>query len=244
MSENTAVIAENKSKGKFLNNDKRAFRAILWGILSPIIVIVGIIVAFVLIFVVAGVSAGGNSSAGVAVGLFAFILILALIGVSITALVFNLMWVYRAHKNAETIAGEELFLSAGWNVGFHFIPLANLVVPYLLMLRIAEKSSNENSRTVVLSWWICYGVAFVLSFGSSFLTLASLPGIINATQSGGTFPVDGGLGIAGTGLSWIANLASFAGFILSFFVISSVTKGQKEKADELGLLTAEDMMEA
>ena len=226
MSENTAVIAENKSKGKFLNNDKRAFRAILWGILSPIIVIVGIIVAFVLIFVVAGVSAGGNSSAGVAVGLFAFILILALIGVSITALVFNLMWVYRAHKNAETIAGEELFLSAGWNVGFHFIPLANLVVPYLLMLRIAEKSSNENSRTVVLSWWICYGVAFVLSFGSSFLTLASLPGIINATQSGGTFPVDGGLGIAGTGLSWIANLASFAGFILSFFVISSVTKGQ------------------
>jgi hypothetical protein len=246
MSENTAAVAENTPKGKFLNNDKRAFRAILWGILAPVIGIIGLIVAFVLIFVVVGVSAGGgnNSGAGVAVGLFALLLILGIAGVSITALVFNLMWVYRAHKNAEAISGEELFLSAGWNVGFHFIPLANLVVPYLLMLRIAEKSSSENARTVVLSWWICYGVAFILSFGSTFLTLASLPGIISAGQSGGTFPADTGFSLAGTGLSWIANLASFAGFILSFFVISSVTKGQKEKADELGFLTVEDKMEA
>jgi Domain of unknown function (DUF4328) len=245
MSENTAVVAENKPKGKFLNNDKRAFRAILWGILSPVIAVVVVIVAIILIVVGAGVSAsGGNNAAGVGIILFGSLLFLAIVGVAITALVFNLMWVYRAHKNAETISGEELFLSAGWHVGFYFIPLANLVVPYLLMLRIAEKSSSESSRSVVLSWWICMGVSFVLSFGSTFLSLASLPAIINAGQSGGAFPVDGGLGIAGTGLSWIANLASFAGFILSFFVISTVTKGQKEKADELGFLTVEDKMEA
>lgn len=247
MSENTAVVAENKPKGKFLNNDKRAFRAILWGILAPVIAVIGVIVLFVLIFVGVGVSAGGgNSSAAVAVSIFALVLVLGLVAVGISSVVFYMMWVYRAHKNAETIAGEELFLSAGWNVGFHFIPLANLVVPYLLMLRIAEKSADQTSKTLVLTWWISLAASFVLSFGGLFASLSTLPALINASSGASSVvPVDStGAILAGNGLSALSNLASFVGFVVSFFVINAVTKAQKQRADELGLLTVEDKLEA
>jgi hypothetical protein len=112
------------------------------------------------------------------------------------------------------------------------------------MLRIAEKSSNEGSKTLVLTWWISIIVSAVLGLGSSFLTLATLPSLMDAASSSSSFAPDSGLGLAGTGLSWIGNLASFVGFVVSFFVINSITKGQKEKAEELGFLTPEDKMEA
>src|SRR5262249_29946861 len=41
-----------------------------------------------------------------------------------------LVWVYRANRNARALGAEGLAYSPGWSVGWFFVPLANLVMPY------------------------------------------------------------------------------------------------------------------
>ena len=239
MSENIVVMPENKTNGTFVNNDKRAFRAILWNIISPIATIVLVIVIVVTI-VFLGISAtGSGNSTTIWLSIVTGLLFLAVLAFIITSTVFYLQWVYRAHKNAVAISGKELFLSAGWHVGFHFIPLANIIVPYLLMLRIAEDSSSKESRTMVLIWWIAIIVSVVFSYGSIIFTLSALPGMLSSINAD-TVPVASATSGVESIFSGIANLASFTGFIVSFLVINSVTKGQKERAQELGMVTDEE----
>lgn len=245
-------MSESNKLDTFQDNDKRAKRAIIWKGVSVATSIMLVVVIFLFIFLVGGAiylreSAGDSYGGGLLVGVGLLVLIfsgLAMLGVYIAATIFYLMWVYRAHQNAEAISGKKLFLSAGWNVGFHFIPLANLIIPYLLMLQIAEKSSSKQAKNITLTWWILVLVSNGVSFLTNIISFISdiVYGYNNPTSSYSDSYSDYDSLFSGGGIvdlvgGSLVSLTSLAVFIISFFVIHLVNKGQKEKAKEMGLLS-------
>src|SRR5215471_18570518 len=76
-----------------------------------------------------------------------------------TAVVF-LLWMYRARANADVYRGSERRLGAYWAVGGWFVPLANLVLPLLVMLGIWKDSEvNPRTRIAPVTWWVTFVLA-------------------------------------------------------------------------------------
>ena len=78
----------------------------------------------------------------------------------VTAVIF-LRWVYVASSNCRGFNAEMTY-SPGWAVGYYFIPVLNLFVPYLAMSEIRRVSTDpENPRDVhagplLLVWWLIW----------------------------------------------------------------------------------------
>jgi hypothetical protein len=53
--------------------------------------------------------------------------------VAITIFVLLIIWLFRAAKNNEALGRQNPRLSAGWAIGGWFIPLANFVIPFIIM---------------------------------------------------------------------------------------------------------------
>lgn len=67
-----------------------------------------------------------------------------------------LRWIYRANKNLHSLSSEPMTFSAGWSVGWYFIPIANLFKPYQAMKEIwsvAHRGAVPASSLV--GWWWC-----------------------------------------------------------------------------------------
>jgi len=85
-----------------------------------------------------------------------------------TALVILfLRWTYLANLNARTLGAEGMRFSPGWSVGWHFIPFANLWMPYRAMQEIWQASSAphhwQGAKTpAILPWWWALRVAVIL----------------------------------------------------------------------------------
>ncbi len=221
----------------FQDNDKRARRAITWNIISIITAIVGTIIAVVLIVVFAfsAYTALGSSSseidfnsvipaAGIGSLFIIFALLLVIFAVLIVAAVFYLMWLHRAHQNAVAISGEELILSAGWHVGFHFIPLANLVMPFILMYHVANKSAK--GALTLVKWYIGLSVtSTILSVMSNIIGYT----ITNIDQTSNSI---GALSAISSVIGLISLPISIALIIVFIFVIHMINKQQKVTAEE------------
>lgn len=86
-------------------------------------------------------------------------IILVLVTIALTVL--YLMWLYRACANMAASSSVPLRFSPGWTVGSHFVPLANLVIPFLAMRQLHNRSHGEDPDFVdssvsdVASWWAC-----------------------------------------------------------------------------------------
>ena len=68
-----------------------------------------------------------------------------------------LKWIYRVNSNAHVYSGE-MKVSPGWNVGFFFIPIANLWKPFQ-GLRETWEVSTMHTREVpgwMRWWWACW----------------------------------------------------------------------------------------
>ena len=71
------------------------------------------------------------------------------------------MWVYRVNRNVRALGAEGLRYSPGWSVGWFFIPLWNLFMPYNVMKELWQansSSSNTEWRSAPVSpvlgaWW-------------------------------------------------------------------------------------------
>jgi hypothetical protein len=89
--------------------------------------------------------------------------------VLITAVLF-IIWMWRAAKNNEALGRVQARLGPGWAIGGWFIPLANLVIPVLVMQDLWRGSDSSvprgdirwriGSRSALVGWW---WAAFILS---------------------------------------------------------------------------------
>lgn len=93
--------------------------------------------------------------------IYGYIAILYII-VSVISVITFLRWFYRAYDNLK-IATKNTTYSSGWAIGFWFIPIVNLFMPYLVMkdlyVKTDRKLLHENIlyrhrlKTNYIGWW-------------------------------------------------------------------------------------------
>ncbi len=93
---------------------------------------------------------------------------LAMLPLSLACVVVFCVWIYRAYKNLKAFRLGALEHSPGMAPGSFFIPVANLVLPYLIMKEIWRGSDPsyppldadpfEEARTtaMLLPWWLLF----------------------------------------------------------------------------------------
>nr|WP_255837846.1 DUF4328 domain-containing protein [Ignatzschineria rhizosphaerae] len=79
-----------------------------------------------------------------------------------------LMWIFRANKNVRALGAKDMRFSAGWSVGWYFIPLFTLWKPYQTMKEIFVKSEGLDSgselryRSLLPMWWTLWIISEVI----------------------------------------------------------------------------------
>ncbi len=103
--------------------------------------------------------------------------VLGLVSILVTGIT-SLVWVYRANVNARAM-GADLETSPGWAVGWFFIPLASLIMPYQAMSDL-WKGSAAPDRTwreqpipelLMRGWWGFFLVGNLLGVAGARLGL-------------------------------------------------------------------------
>jgi hypothetical protein len=93
----------------------------------------------------------------------------------IAAFVVLLVWMHKSHRATETLAPGPRQWSQGWTIGAWFIPLAQLILPKLVLNEIERIATAPRSVGYVTPhwraqstsalgwfWWVGYAVAVVL----------------------------------------------------------------------------------
>jgi hypothetical protein len=86
---------------------------------------------------------------------------------SIAIFIVFVIWLYRAAKNNEALGRDNTRFSPGWSIGAWFIPLANLVIPVLIVRDLWRGSDPSVPRgepnwrrapggAIVGWWWAAY----------------------------------------------------------------------------------------
>lgn len=87
----------------------------------------------------------------------------------ITAIVFY-VWLYRACKNAHSLSVvEPMPYGPGWSIGWFFVPIASLFMPYRVMSAIwnhsnpdETKETDKSGNGVISCWWFLWIVGAIL----------------------------------------------------------------------------------
>jgi hypothetical protein len=75
-------------------------------------------------------------------------------GVWVVSAVVFLMWIYRANRNLHAVSAAPMVFTPGWSIGWYFVPIAQLVMPYRAMQEIWRMSHNGRASNVdLLRWW-------------------------------------------------------------------------------------------
>jgi len=79
--------------------------------------------------------------------------------ISLSALVFGGVWIYRASANVRTFGATGFSISPGWAVGWNFVPLMGFFMPYVAMSETWRATFQparwQSARSGVLLpvWW-------------------------------------------------------------------------------------------
>lgn len=92
----------------------------------------------------------------------------AFLGITLIVAVVFIMWMWRAAKNNEALGRQQPRFRPGWAIGGWFIPLANLVIPVLIMQDLWRGSDQSiprgdmrwkiADRSALVGWW--WGLLF------------------------------------------------------------------------------------
>jgi hypothetical protein len=82
------------------------------------------------------------------------------------------MWTHRVARNLPALGGRGLKYTPGWAVGWFFIPIANLAMPYFVAAEIWRESDPEQrhldgqeikpASPLVAGWWTTYVIYAVV----------------------------------------------------------------------------------
>ena len=88
-----------------------------------------------------------------------------------------IIWLYRAAKNNEGLRRSKPRFSAGWSIGAWFIPLANLVIPVLIVQDLWRGADSSRPRgdpdwrrapgSVLVGLWWAAALLSVIRFAAS-----------------------------------------------------------------------------
>lgn len=85
----------------------------------------------------------------------------------------TLRWLYLANANARALGADDLMGSPGLAVGWFFIPLANLFMPYMTVRDMWKASANPrdwqgaSAPAAIILWWLLWlasNIAGTISF--------------------------------------------------------------------------------
>ena len=91
----------------------------------------------------------------------------------VAAAILTLRWIYLANLHARAVGADDMMVRPGWAVGWFFVPLLNLVMPFIAMRELWKASVNprdwqaESASLLVPLWWAFWigcGIAGGLSF--------------------------------------------------------------------------------
>jgi hypothetical protein len=108
-------------------------------------------------------------------------------GVLLGLLIAWCLWQYRVHTNLLALGRSRGPMSPGWGVGVWFIPIVNLVLPFLVMRHIfvasasAADSANMNERRGlgwVSAWWALWIVTSLAAYSSLAKSTAEDLGVL------------------------------------------------------------------
>ena len=107
---------------------------------------------------------------------------IATFAVRVGTIVAFCLWFYRAYKNLPFLMARNLSYSAGWAVGFFFVPILNLFRPYQIAQEIWQASDPNVSlvswraaakSSIIRFWWAFWIIGGILGNISFRLTMAA-----------------------------------------------------------------------
>ena len=136
------------------------------------------------------------------------------------------MWMHRCYRNLPALGATALGWSPAWAVGAWFIPIANLVLPYMVAREVWAKASGSPVRSSsLLGLWWAAAVAAVL---------INLIGNFHGNFQAGNVETRIALGTGASALfNSLAALASVVAGVLLITIIRRITRRQRERYAEL-----------
>lgn len=132
-------------------------------------------------------------------------LMFVLVPVFIATVVLFCVWLFRAGKNARALGAQNMKHSAGMAVGYFFIPIANLFMPFFAAREIEKASNPEAGSTgwehtaasgILGVWWTLWICHRVLDQISMRMFMNSDPQVAHASSWVGFFSLMFSLGAA------------------------------------------------
>jgi hypothetical protein len=162
---------------------------------------------------------------------------------TVGAIIAFSMWTHRVYRNLSALGARDLRCTPGWAVGWLFIPLANLVVPYFVFAEIWRNSipappdsarrGNNRISPLLIGWWIVNILPFVvLVVGLVGLVVVARVSIgVHAVAEPGQIArsIDDRMAawfvLAGVAVPLLGSSAA----ILAIFVVRRIDKNQQTK---------------
>lgn len=152
----------------------------------------------------------------------------------IATIVFFLCWLYRAHYNLQFLKPGVLNFSSGWAVGWWFIPIANLFMPFKAVREVWSESDPDvsdepeifsatfqSAPTYMAFWWGTWIISNVLENISGRLYD---PDTLDNLSSFGT-------------LSIFSGILGIVAASLAIMLVMDITNRQEKRYGAIGTIT-------
>ncbi|MCF2531590.1 DUF4328 domain-containing protein [Yinghuangia soli] len=156
-------------------------------------------------------------------------------GVAMLAVaVLMIIWLYRARANTDGWAAPPATMSSkGWAIGGWFIPVANWVIPAIVVndtwkrsdVRASVPGGRPGGRGLLWAWWVCYVLATLL-YSVSAITRKSEDDVNDGDV---TFSEYVDAGKAADNTAGVSSLLLIAAAILGIFVVRKIVALQNER---------------
>jgi hypothetical protein len=148
-------------------------------------------------------------------------LFLALIVVTAVTL---MVWMFRAAKNNEALGRRQPRFGPGWSIGGWLIPLANFVIPVLIMQDLWRGSDPAVPRDDIR--WKIGNRSLLVGLWWGLLLFGRVLVAVGAGQIEESATLDGVRG--GITVQIFGNVFTIAATVLAFFVVKAITQRQEE----------------
>jgi hypothetical protein len=104
------------------------------------------------------------------------------IGLWLIAVVFSLVWIRRANRNAREAGAPDMKFTPNWSIGWYFIPFFNLWKPYQAMVEVWHASGRDDSirPQVFPLWWGAWLFSsFTVILGRRYMNATTLDDLMN-----------------------------------------------------------------